>query len=73
MTVFFLKAFEQNDERLKKYYDQLAAKNPHSTSQAQVDAQNNRLTEIFYRARRADLRLPQRPRVPLRIEEDDSI
>lgn len=38
----------------------------------QVDAQNNRLTEIFYRARRADLRLPERPRVPLRIEEDDS-
>lgn len=72
LTVFFLKAFEQNDERLTKYYNQLAAKNPQSAAQAQVDAQNNRLTEIFYRARRAYLSLPQRPRVPLQIEEEDN-
>ncbi|KAL8439190.1 hypothetical protein Efla_005441 [Eimeria flavescens] len=71
LTVFFLKAFDQNNERLKKYYDQLAAKNPHSGAQAQVDAQNNRLAEIFFKARRADLRLPARPRQPLQIEEDD--
>ncbi|KAL8273993.1 hypothetical protein Esti_002082 [Eimeria stiedai] len=71
MTVFFLKAFEVNNEKLKRYYDQLAVHNPRSPTQAQVDAQNDRLTEIFYKARRADLRLPEKPRLPMQIEDDD--
>lgn len=71
LTVFFLKAFEQNNERLKKYYDQLAVQNPHVSLQGQVHAQNDRLTEIFLKARRADLHLPKRPRGGLSIEEDD--
>lgn len=36
LTVFFLKAFEQNNERLRKYYDQLAVQNPHISLQGQV-------------------------------------
>ncbi|XP_026190098.1 uncharacterized protein LOC113146563 [Cyclospora cayetanensis] len=58
LTIFFLKTFEQNNERLKEYYQQLATKNPHATAQAQ--------------ARRADLNLPRRPRVPLNIEDEDT-
>lgn len=37
----------------------------------QVASQNDRLKDIFLKARRADLRLPQRPRVSLEISEED--
>ena len=36
LTIFFLKAFEHNDEKLKSYYQQLQNKNPNTHTQAQV-------------------------------------